>query len=91
MWSGWKKVSILLSLMVADPVNFGWIVPVYPLTEGLHQKGMRRVMRQVVDTFLPNVEDCITCIAAQSQTHGFYAVAGVFGAGAPATTRCAAI
>lgn len=48
-----------LSLMVADPVNFGCIVPVYPLTEGLHQKGMRRVMRQVVDTFLPNVEDVL--------------------------------
>ena len=40
------------AVMAADPVNFGRIVPVYPLTEGLHQKGMRKVMRQVVDGFL---------------------------------------
>ena len=38
--------------LAADPINFGRIVPVYPLTEGLHQKGMRRVMHQVVETFL---------------------------------------
>ncbi|MCE1226466.1 MAG: ATP-dependent DNA helicase RecG [Geobacteraceae bacterium] len=47
------------AVMAADPVNFGRIVPVYPLTEGLHQKGMRRVMRQVVDTFLPNLENIL--------------------------------
>lgn len=47
------------TVMASDPVNFGRIVPVYPLTEGLHQKGMRRVMRQVVDTFLPYVENVL--------------------------------
>lgn len=47
------------AVMAADPVNFGRIVPVYPLTEGLHQKGMRRVMRQVVDGFLDNVENVL--------------------------------
>ena len=45
--------------MAADPVNFGCIVPVYPLTEGLHQKAMRRVMRQVVDTFLSHVDNTL--------------------------------
>jgi ATP-dependent DNA helicase RecG len=47
------------AVMAADQVNFGRIVPVYPLTEGLHQKGMRKVMRQVVDGFLSNVENIL--------------------------------
>jgi ATP-dependent DNA helicase RecG len=34
-----------------DPVNFGRIVPVYPLTEGLQQRTMRRVMKEIVDSF----------------------------------------
>jgi ATP-dependent DNA helicase RecG len=54
-----EKGADLNAVMAADPVNFGRIVPVYPLTEGLHQKGMRRVMRQVVDTFLPNLENIL--------------------------------
>lgn len=47
------------AVMAADPANFGRIVPVYPLTEGLHQKGMRKLMRQVVDGFLDNVENVL--------------------------------
>ena len=43
------------AVMAADPDNFGRIVPVYPLTEGLHQKTMRKVMRNVVDGFVANV------------------------------------
>jgi len=54
-----EKGADVATVMAADPVNFGHIVPVYPLTDGLHQKGMRRVMRQVVDTFLPNVENLL--------------------------------
>ncbi|CAH2031676.1 ATP-dependent DNA helicase RecG [Trichlorobacter ammonificans] len=46
-------------LMAADQLNYGRLVPVYPLTEGLHQKGMRRVMAQVTEQFLPNVENVI--------------------------------
>lgn len=46
-------------VLAADPVNFGRIVPVYPLTEGLSQKVMRRVMKEVVDGFLPNVAELI--------------------------------
>ena len=46
----------LQTLLDSDPANFGRIVPVYPLTEGIHQKTMRRVMREVVDGFLPNIE-----------------------------------
>jgi ATP-dependent DNA helicase RecG len=46
-------------VLAADPVNFGRIVPVYPLTEGLSQKVMRRVMKEVVDGYLPNVRELI--------------------------------
>ena len=49
----------ILAVMAADQLNFGRIVPVYPLTEGLHQKGMRRVMAQVLEQFLPDVENVI--------------------------------
>lgn len=47
------------SVLAADPANFGRIVPVYPLTEGLHQKAMRRIMKEVLDAFLENVESAI--------------------------------
>lgn len=46
-------------VLAADPVNFGRIVPVYPLTEGLSQKVMRKVMREIVDGFLPSVQELI--------------------------------
>lgn len=47
------------SVLTADPANFGRIVPVYPLTEGLHQKTMRRIMKEVLDAFLDNVESAV--------------------------------
>jgi len=49
----------LADALAADPVNFGRIVPVYPLTEGLSQKIMRRVMKEVVDGYLPFVQELI--------------------------------
>ena len=49
----------LQSLVTSDPANFGRIVPVYPLTEGIHQKTMRRVMREVIDGFLPNIDSVV--------------------------------
>lgn len=49
----------LQALLQLDPANFGRIVPVYPLTEGIHQKTMRRVMREVVDGFLSNVVNVV--------------------------------
>ncbi|MBI2354980.1 MAG: ATP-dependent DNA helicase RecG [Deltaproteobacteria bacterium] len=45
------------AVLAADPVNFGRIVPVYPLTEGLNQKVMRRVMKEVVDGYLPSIRE----------------------------------
>lgn len=49
----------LTALLAADPANFGRIVPVYPLTEGIHQKTMRRVMREVVVGYLAHIESVV--------------------------------
>lgn len=46
----------LVSAMAEDPINFGRTVPVYPLTEGLQQKALRKVLKEVVDTWAPTVE-----------------------------------
>jgi len=46
----WLKAGEDLAAIVAgDPVNFGRTVPFYPLTEGLHQKSLRKVLKEVVD------------------------------------------
>ncbi len=44
------------AVMAADPVSFGRTVPVYPLTEGLNQKTMRKVFKEVVDGFAHFIE-----------------------------------
>jgi ATP-dependent DNA helicase RecG len=49
----------LTTVMDRDPFNFGRIVPVYPLTEGLQQKTMRRMMKEVVDGFAGDVATCL--------------------------------
>jgi ATP-dependent DNA helicase RecG len=40
-------------LASSDPLNFGRILPVYPLTEGLQQKTARRIWKDIVDRFAP--------------------------------------
>jgi ATP-dependent DNA helicase RecG len=50
------------AVMARDPATYGRIVPVYPLTEGLHQKTMRHIMKQVVDSF---ADDVVTVVAAE--------------------------
>ena len=47
----------LAAVIDRDPMNFGRIVPVYPLTEGLNQKTMRKVLKEVVDRFAADVEN----------------------------------
>jgi ATP-dependent DNA helicase RecG len=42
-----------------DPEEFGKIVPVYPLTEGLPQKIVRRAMRAALRDYLPHVQDAL--------------------------------
>lgn len=41
----------LSQVMARDPDNFGCILPVYPLTEGVSQKVMRRIMRDAVQRY----------------------------------------
>lgn len=36
-----------------DNIHFNRIVPIYPLTEGIKQRRMRRIMKSVVDSFAP--------------------------------------
>ncbi len=45
--------------LTEDTLNFNRIVPIYPLTEGIGQRRLRKIMKAVVDTFAPAVEDSI--------------------------------
>jgi ATP-dependent DNA helicase RecG len=40
-----------------DSLHAGRIVPVYPLTEGLHQKQLRTLLKRAVDTYAPLLDD----------------------------------
>ncbi|RQW86922.1 MAG: ATP-dependent DNA helicase RecG [Geobacter sp.] len=52
----WLKAGEDFAAMVAgDPVNFGRTVPFYPLTEGLHQKALRKVLKEVVDNYSSSI------------------------------------
>jgi ATP-dependent DNA helicase RecG len=42
-----------------EPLHVGRIVPVYPATEGLHQKTLRTVIKRIVDEYAPQVRDCL--------------------------------
>lgn len=50
-------------------LHFGRLVPIYPLTAGLHQKTMRTLMKSAVDTALPFVQE--TLPDSVRQTHNF--------------------
>lgn len=39
------------SYIASDPLSFGRILPVYPLTEGLQQKSVRKIWKEVVDRY----------------------------------------
>jgi ATP-dependent DNA helicase RecG len=42
-----------------DPIHYGRIVPVYPLTEGLQQKSLRKLLKVALDTCIQSVETWI--------------------------------
>jgi ATP-dependent DNA helicase RecG len=44
-----KPGTDLASVLATDPVNYGRTVPVYPLTDGLQQKTLRKLLKVVVD------------------------------------------
>ncbi|HBA86483.1 MAG TPA: DNA helicase RecG [Geobacter sp.] len=49
----------LAQVMARDPDNFGRILPVYPLTEGVSQKVMRRIMREPVQHYSRHVKGAL--------------------------------
>jgi ATP-dependent DNA helicase RecG len=42
-----------------EPLHMGRIVPVYPATEGLHQKTLRTVIKRIVDEYAHQAPDCL--------------------------------
>jgi ATP-dependent DNA helicase RecG len=42
-----------------EPLHVGRIVPVYPATEGLHQKTLRTVIKRILDEYAHQVPDCL--------------------------------
>ena len=49
----------LQQLIKSDPLNFGRILPVYSLTEGLSQKQARKIWYQLIEEYAGNVPDVI--------------------------------
>jgi ATP-dependent DNA helicase RecG len=43
----------------AELVHFGRVVPIYPLTAGLHQKTIRTLLKAMVDTYIPHVQETL--------------------------------
>ncbi|MBI4384118.1 MAG: ATP-dependent DNA helicase RecG [Nitrospinae bacterium] len=42
-----------------DALEIGRVVPVYPTTEGLHPKAIRKIMKHVVDEYAPLMEEIL--------------------------------
>ncbi len=57
----------LEKLKQSDPLNFGRILPVYPLTEGLNQKQMRKIWFALVDQYADHLNDEIPPQIRQKQ------------------------
>ena len=43
-----------------DSLNIGRIVPVYTLPQGFSQRSMRKLIKNALDEFLPQVNDCLS-------------------------------
>ncbi len=53
-----------------SPASFGRILPVYPLTEGLTQQALRKVMDRALALVLPQVEPGLPPLLARSRAPG---------------------
>lgn len=42
-----------------NSLNIGRIVPIYTLPQGFSQRGMRRLIKNTLDEFLPKINDCL--------------------------------
>jgi ATP-dependent DNA helicase RecG len=63
-YSGYRKEVHHPDLEIIDaderePLHVGRIVPVYPATEGLHQKALRTVIKRIVDEYAHQAPDCL--------------------------------
>ncbi|MFM8270000.1 MAG: ATP-dependent DNA helicase RecG [Pseudomonadota bacterium] len=54
-----EKVTEVRNGKPVISINFGRIVPIYSETEGLHQKTLRKVMREALHTSLPHLQECL--------------------------------
>lgn len=54
-----------LALDEHETLHVGRIVPIYPATEGLHQKTLRSVLKRVVDEYAEQVLDCLPAVLRQ--------------------------
>ncbi len=43
----------------ADPLSSGRVVPIYPLTEGMYQTLLRRIVRNAIDTYASMLEETL--------------------------------
>lgn len=57
----------VITALARDPSSYGRIVPVYPLTEGLSQKIMRKVLKEAVEHFSGCISDHLPPQLRQSQ------------------------
>lgn len=53
-----EKVTEIRNGKPVISLNFGRVVPIYSETEGLHQKTLRKVMRQAIQDSLPHLQEC---------------------------------
>jgi len=63
-----KDGEDLATLVAGDPVNFGRTVPLYPLTEGLHQKSLRKVLKEVVDRYSSSITSAVPAAIVQRRS-----------------------
>ena len=49
----WSTLTSKPLMRMTPSRHFGRVVPIYPLTAGLHQKAMRALMKMVIDTYVP--------------------------------------
>ena len=54
-----EKVTEMRNGKPVISLNFGRVVPIYSETEGLHQKTLRKVMREAIHTSLPHLQESL--------------------------------
>lgn len=55
-------INVIDHLLLDDEEEKETVLPVYPLTEGLNQKALRRIVQSVIDDLLPNYPEIMPAI-----------------------------